>query len=545
MTERFDSLRADAPPGGELIRTSSREYNAIELYDRAVLALDRATTLVETMGVHNMSEALKLQGRLAKDPEAIAKAVELRFRSERKLGGMLSELKDRGELRSGKAGAARVSLLELGIDHKLSSQSQKLFAYDAGEFERVVGQGLEKIRAGRAVVVNPIKDLTTADKKLRRAIKAAQLAERAKALPAGKHQVILADPEWPDETWSDNGKDRSPENHYPTSTIEEIAARPVGDIAADDALMVMWITSRHLAIGSHLPVLRSWGFEPRALLFWDKVVAGNGRWSRNRVEIVVIAVRGTMPAPAPGTQWEDLIPEMKTQHSAKPDWLHRWVEDFYPGTKRIELNARTAREGWARWGNEAPEEESSSDGSSTDDAEVFADKTTAPADEARETVSSAAIRQDDSVDAAGATRAGVPGRHETLQDEPADATGDTLPSGRSYAAGGAGEEADDAEPDAGAGERAGEGAGSKQAPSVLPHSTIAAADLTSAQKNDIIRAAYGFDEFPGIAFLADRTGLKPDAVKQRARYMELGDPKRQVAAFLKAVEAQRQGRAAA
>jgi ParB-like chromosome segregation protein Spo0J len=70
-------------------------------------------------------------------------------------------------------------------------------------------------------------------KKEHRAKRERELGERQQALPETKYGVIVADPEWHDEVWSEKtGMDRHAANHYPTSANEVIASRPVADIAA-------------------------------------------------------------------------------------------------------------------------------------------------------------------------------------------------------------------------------------------------------------------------------------------------------------------------
>jgi MT-A70 len=45
--------------------------------------------------------------------------------------------------------------------------------------------------------------------------------------------------------------------------------------------------------------------------------------------------------------------ERKGKHSAKPDFYREMIERMTPGLPRIELFARTSREGWMTWGNQA------------------------------------------------------------------------------------------------------------------------------------------------------------------------------------------------
>jgi N6-adenosine-specific RNA methylase IME4 len=359
-----------------------KQAGELSTYDIAKQALALAVTVDEAKAIHDDAERMAFYARQANDRELIADAMALVMQARRRLGELLIKAKEAGQLsRGGRPSKeaetstrseqvftspgsgqshpqARVTLKEAGIDRKLSSEAQKLAGYAEDDFEAVIEKGRQKIRAGGAVVINPVKDLNTREKQLHRDVREAVLAAKQKALPEKKFGVFLADPEWPDDTWSEAGKDRSPENHYPTSTIAVIAARPVETIAADDAVMGLWIPMRHLAVGNHVTVMRGWGFEPKAILIWDKVVTGTGFWVRNRLEALVIGVRGKVPAPAPGTQWEDLVVSPKGAHSEKPDWAYDWFETYFPNLPKIELNARRRRDGWDAWGFEAPEDDS-------------------------------------------------------------------------------------------------------------------------------------------------------------------------------------------
>ena len=77
----------------------------------------------------------------------------------------------------------------------------------------------------------------------RREAREKELATRLTALPKAKFGVILADPEWPFDVWSDKGlTNTSAANHYPTSDIETIKQRNVASISADDCVLFLWAT---------------------------------------------------------------------------------------------------------------------------------------------------------------------------------------------------------------------------------------------------------------------------------------------------------------
>jgi N6-adenosine-specific RNA methylase IME4 len=172
------------------------------------------------------------------------------------------------------------------------------------------------------------------------------------ALPEKKYGLIMADPEWHDEVWSEEtGMDRHAANHYPTSSAEVIAARPVGSIAADDSVLGLWTTNQHLKAA--MGVMEAWGFEYKSNYVWGKDRISTGRWNRSRHEILLIGTRGSPPCPAPGTQWDSLQLAPKGEHSVKPDLFMQMMEEYYPTLPKIELNARVQRPGWDWWGNPA------------------------------------------------------------------------------------------------------------------------------------------------------------------------------------------------
>lgn len=73
-----------------------------------------------------------------------------------------------------------------------------------------------------------------------------------------KYQVIYADPPWNYRVYSKKGLGRSAESHYPTMSIEEIRALPVGDLADKDCALFLWVTMPCLLDG--LSALEAWGF---------------------------------------------------------------------------------------------------------------------------------------------------------------------------------------------------------------------------------------------------------------------------------------------
>ena len=221
----------------------------------------------------------------------------------------------------------------------------ELTKLDDDQFEEKVADGTIWPDMQRQTITGEIKRET-------RTVRERELGERQAAMPEKKYGVIVADPEWRFEPWSrDTGMDRSADNHYPTSCLEVIAARPVFTIAAPDCVLFLWATAPMLPHA--LIVMAAWGFDYRSNYVWAKDRIGTGYWNRNQHEHLLLGVRGNVPAPAMGTQWRSLIEAPVTKHSAKPENFLQMIEDYFPTLPKIELNRRgPPRQGWDAWGNE-------------------------------------------------------------------------------------------------------------------------------------------------------------------------------------------------
>jgi hypothetical protein len=118
--------------------------------------------------------------------------------------------------------------------------------------------------------------------------KAEAIAVERPPLPTGPFRCIAADPPW------HYARDDDPSHRggcpYPTMTVPEICAMPVGEIAADDAVLWLWVTNPNMRRA--FEVLDAWGFVERSMLTWAKPHVGTGNWLRGQTEHCILAVRG-------------------------------------------------------------------------------------------------------------------------------------------------------------------------------------------------------------------------------------------------------------
>lgn len=210
--------------------------------------------------------------------------------------------------------------------------------------------------SGRKAFAKVAKDIRAerqATKANKRAVTEEILGRQQMAMPSKRYGVILADPEWRFEPYSrSSGMDRAADNHYPTSPLDEIKGRDVQSIAAKDCALFLWATAPMMP--QALEVMLAWGFTYVSQTIWAKDRLGTGYWFRNKHEILMVGVRGDIPAPAMGTQWPSIVEAPVGAHSAKPDVFLELVETYFPTLPKIELNRRgPARPGWDAWGYEA------------------------------------------------------------------------------------------------------------------------------------------------------------------------------------------------
>jgi hypothetical protein len=220
-------------------------------YEEARRALALARRVDEVKDIRDKAVALSVYAKQAKDGELIAHATAIRKRAERRLGELMDDERKSGKLakgarvkgigrRGGKRGSPDVprSLADQGIDKHLADRARKAAAMSEDKFEEQVARTVKVAVAateGDAAVVKEARKAQQDVKRRRRAEREQELADKIVALPDKRYGVILADPEWHDDVWSeDTGMDRHAGNHYPTSDAAVIASRPVASIAARD-----------------------------------------------------------------------------------------------------------------------------------------------------------------------------------------------------------------------------------------------------------------------------------------------------------------------
>lgn len=188
-------------------------------------------------------------------------------------------------------------------------------------------------------------------------------------LPEKGFSCILADPPWFFRTRTEFVSKRDPRHHYKGGVMSfaDICALPVGDYAAPDAHLFLWVTGPVLE--RSFEVIRAWGFRYSGVAFtWVKLKkshdahqlrllptaagdfhVGLGFTTRKNAEFCLLARRGNARRLAKDVR--ELIVAPRREHSRKPDETYERIERYACGPY-LELFGRQERPNWTVRGDE-------------------------------------------------------------------------------------------------------------------------------------------------------------------------------------------------
>jgi hypothetical protein len=226
-------------------------------YAKARKALALATRVDQIKQIRDKAMAVRLYARQANDTALMNDATDLAMRAEIKAGRKLIEMAKSGERKGDgrptkrSRGVTVSKLSDLGITKMQSSRWQALARLPDRERERRIERAKRLNRAtieGNNAVIAEARRERHELKARMRAKREREWAGKIKALPQKRYGVILADPEWQWETWSEKalgqlftskplrdlaaGRDKSARRTL--DRRRRLRAVPVGD-SADDA----------------------------------------------------------------------------------------------------------------------------------------------------------------------------------------------------------------------------------------------------------------------------------------------------------------------
>lgn len=321
--------------------------SSIEKLSIARQLLAEAKTMDDIMHIRDIAEAARTYAQAAKlGLQSQNEAAEIKIRAERKAGEMLAQMpmneggwKQKNESCSNAILPQELppTLSDLGIERMQSSRWQKIARLPSEVFEEFITETKEDK-----------KELTSASVVRMAKFEAAKHKEAAPAIK-GKYRIIYADPPWKYNDKLVDGYGPA-EFHYPTMTIDDLCSLPVKDMAEDDAILFLWVTSPLLE--DSFRIIEAWGFEYKTSFVWDKVKHNMGHYNSVRHEFLLVCTRGSCTPDNPKL-YDSVQSIERTEHSVKPEEFRNIIDYIYPNGKRIELFARRpGPEDWEVWGNE-------------------------------------------------------------------------------------------------------------------------------------------------------------------------------------------------
>lgn len=189
---------------------------------------------------------------------------------------------------------------------------------------------------------------------------------------------------------------RGAQSQYDVLTDQDIIDLNIKSIAADDAMLVLWVPSSKLQVG--MDTMKAWGFDQKQTFIWVKTKKPEnifkavksqllkdirarilnkkakilspglldafnlnqvlsffmGRLFRQTHEIALVGVRGKIYTHLENKSQRSVMFSENIKHSAKPEELQDRLDLMFPTASKIELFARRDRVEWETVGNECP-----------------------------------------------------------------------------------------------------------------------------------------------------------------------------------------------
>lgn len=283
------------------------------------------------------AEALRVYAAQAKKGLEIQNQVaEIKLRAERRIGEKLEK-----EVKQGQRSDLLqdvTSLKELGIERIESHRWQAVASLPEKDFEKHIKE-----------VKKSNEELTTVGViRLARELQG-KIKKKAPPLPAGKFNVIYADPPW---KYNDDCREGAIQSggatrHYPVMSIDELCKLDIP--SSENSVLFLWVTSPLLE--DSFKIINTWGFQYKTSFVWDKIKHNMGHYNSVRHEFLLICVKGSFTPQNPKL-YDSVYSEEKKEHSRKPEKFYEIIETLYPNGRYLELFSRNKRTGWTMWGNE-------------------------------------------------------------------------------------------------------------------------------------------------------------------------------------------------
>jgi N6-adenosine-specific RNA methylase IME4 len=165
------------------------------------------------------------------------------------------------------------------------------------------------------------------------------------------------DPPWAFKTYSDKGKQKAAEQHYPTMSMEEILELPIVDLAHPDGMYV-WLWATAPMYDQARMCFDFWKVKNVTQGVWVKTTKngeglafGTGYVLRSSHEPFLIGKVGKPKIHCRSIRSVIMAP--RREHSRKPDEAYVEATKMAGPYAKADVFSREARPGWDAFGNEA------------------------------------------------------------------------------------------------------------------------------------------------------------------------------------------------
>lgn len=173
-----------------------------------------------------------------------------------------------------------------------------------------------------------------------------------------EYDLIVADPPWKQ---GKGGKKAVRTNSsgmaldYPVCTLDEIKEhlKQADAHTKENAVMFLWTIEKYLFEAEEMA--RELGYKLHARMVWNKVTGIPAAFTiRFGHEYLLYMYKGKLLPVNTEERGKihSVFTERVKRHSQKPDISYEIINRLYPDTKKLELYARTERDGYDCWGNE-------------------------------------------------------------------------------------------------------------------------------------------------------------------------------------------------
>jgi N6-adenosine-specific RNA methylase IME4 len=339
---------------GAVVRVQDVESFLASL-DQAKRFLAACDRYDDAKQVRDKAVALRAWSRAHGDARDLGRAAgHLELRALRRMGELAPEKLEPEEVaaKGGKAKSAssRKELAQTPAEKRVLHRARAVAAIPAAEWEATLAKG-EKPGSPIPRVAPVLKEARRAEVRARAKVEVAAheegLYRNLDEVPRGVYRCLYADPAW---EYDDEQHQGGVSEQYGSMTPEVLAALPVPALAhPGGAHLWLWATWPKLRDGVPQRLLSAWGFRWVGEVVWDKAAFGVGRWLRPQTEVLILAVRGSLPLLV--NDQRGFFSVARGRHSVKPAEARAIVERCSPGP-RLELFGRAVPPGWDAWGNQ-------------------------------------------------------------------------------------------------------------------------------------------------------------------------------------------------